>query len=172
MSAIHIADTGILVAIGTPSNERYRRVQTFATRNNITFVIPERVYEELTAGEAGDPLDSNSVSVDVAIDDGWIRIAESVDYTNPLVSKTMDGIQRYIANADERPEDEIERADPALGGIAAQALSTGCATHAYIYTTDIAAGEGAEVILGGAGYDDSVTFVNGFQFIEDLLRQG
>ena len=78
----------------------------------------------------------------------------------------MDGIQRYIANTDERSADEIERADPAL---AAQALSSGNTTHAYIYTTDIAAGEGAETVLASEGYDDAVTFVNGFRFIDDLL---
>lgn len=82
----------------------------------------------------------------------------------------MDGIQRYIANADNRTEDEIERADPALGAVAAQAFSTGNATRAYIYTTDIAAGEGAEAILGSAGYGDSMTFVNGFRFIEELIE--
>ena len=38
-----------------------------------------------------------------------------------------------------------------------------------IYTTDIAAGEGAETVLASEGYGDSVTFVNGFDFIEDLL---
>ena len=83
----------------------------------------------------------------------------------------MDGIQRYIANVDERPADEIERADPALGALAAQALSSGDTTHAYIYTTDIAAGEGAETVLASEGYDDAVTFVNGFRFIDDLLEK-
>ncbi len=39
----------------------------------------------------------------------------------------------------------------------------------YIYTTDIAAGEGAETVLASEGYGDSVTFVNGFRFIEDLI---
>jgi len=39
----------------------------------------------------------------------------------------------------------------------------------YIYTTDIAAGEGAETVLAREGYGDSVTFVNGFWFIEDLV---
>jgi hypothetical protein len=39
----------------------------------------------------------------------------------------------------------------------------------YIYTTDIAAGEGAEPVLASEGYGDSVTFVNGFRFIEDLI---
>ena len=39
----------------------------------------------------------------------------------------------------------------------------------YIYTTDTLAGEGAETVLASEGYGDSVTFVNGLQFIENLV---
>jgi hypothetical protein len=171
VSAIHIADTGFFVALGKPSKERYQRVRTFARRNDIVFVVPERVYEELTSTDSSELLTAEPIPVDIGIDEGWVRVADPLEYTNPLVSKTMDDIQRYIANADDRSEDEIERADPALGALAAQMLSTDAATHAYIYTTDIAAGEGAEAVLGSAGYGDSVTFVNGFRFIDDLLEK-
>ena len=81
----------------------------------------------------------------------------------------MDGVRRYIANTDDRPADEVERADPALAALAAQHLSMGTATEVYIYTTDVAAGEGAKTVLASEGYGDSVTFVNGFRFIEDLV---
>ena len=80
----------------------------------------------------------------------------------------MDGVRRYIANADDRPADEVERADAALAALAVQELSTGAATEVYIYTTDIAAGEGAQTVLASEGYGDSMTFVNGFRFIEEL----
>lgn len=56
----------------------------------------------------------------------------------------MDGVQRFIANVDDRPADEVERADAALAALAAQHLSAGTATEVYIYTTDIAASEGAK----------------------------
>ena len=82
----------------------------------------------------------------------------------------MDGVQRYIANADDRPADEVGRADPALAGVAAQAFAEGSADHAHIYTTDVAAGEGAETVFASEGYDDSVTYVNGFRFVEDLFE--
>lgn len=39
----------------------------------------------------------------------------------------------------------------------------------FVYTTDIAAAEGVETVLASEGYGDSVTFVDGFRFIEDLL---
>ena len=151
--------------MGQPSNRRYEAVRRFARRNDITFVLPERVYEELTVN---DP-DVQTPPVDVGIDEGWARIAAPLNFSQPIVSRAMDGVQRYIANVDDRPADEVERADAALAALAAQHLSTGAATEAYIFTTDIAAGEGAETILASEGYGDSVTFVNGFRFIEDLL---
>ncbi len=165
MSRLHIADTGLFVAMGQPSNSRYHAVRRFARRNDVTFVLPERVYEELTI----DDPDVEAPPVDAAIDEGWATVAAPLEFAEPVVSRVMDGVQRYIANADDRPADEVERADAALAALAAQHLRAGTATEVYIYTTDIAAGEGAETVLGSEGYGDSVTFVNGFRFIEDLL---
>ena len=165
MSRLHIADTGLFVAIGQPSNSRYQAVRRFAHRNDITFVLPERVYEELTV----DDPDVEDVPVDTAIQEEWATVAAALEFSEPTVSRVMDGVQRYIANADDRPADEVERADAALAALAAQELSVGAATEVYIYTTDIAAGEGAETVLASEGYGDSVTFVNGFRFIEELV---
>ena len=165
MSRLHIADTGLFVAMGQPSNSRYQAVRRFARRNDITFVLPERVYEELTV----DDPDIEAPPVDDAIDEGWATVAAPLEFSEPVVSRVMDGVQRYIANADDRPADEVERADAALAALAAQELIAGTVTEVYIYTTDIAAGEGAETVLASEGYGDSVTFVNGFRFIEDLV---
>lgn len=151
--------------MGKPSNRRYQAVQRFAKRNGITFVLPERVYDELTSEEK----DIEDPPVDTAIEEGWARIAAPLEFSEPIVSRAMDGVQRYIANADDRSADEVERADASLAALAAQHLSRGTATDVYIYTTDIAAGEGAETVLKSEGYGDSTTFVNGFDFIEDLL---
>jgi len=165
VSRLHISDTGLFVAMGQPSNSRYQAVRRFARRNDITFVLPARVYEELTV----DDPDVEEVPVNAAIDEGWATVAAPLKFSEPIVSRVMDGIQRYIANADDRPADEVERADAALAALASQELSAGAATEVYIYTTDIAAGEGAETVLASEGYGDSVTFVNGFRFIEDLV---
>jgi hypothetical protein len=164
MPAAHIADTGFFVALGAPDNDRYRHVRAFAERNELTFLIPERVYDELTTGA----LDRGSPPIDTAFEQGWVDVADALGYSIPLVSKTMDGLQRYIASADDRHEHEVERADAALGGLAAQLLAEGSTTTVYIYTPDIAAGEGIETVFESEGYGDAVTFVNAFQFIEDL----
>jgi len=165
VNALHIADAGLFVAMGQPSNSQYQAVRRFARRHDITFVLPERVYEELTV----DGSDVEAPPVDAAIDESWATVATPLELSEPVVSRVMDGVQRYIANADDRPADEVEQADAALAALAAQHLSAGTATEVYIYTTDIAAGEGAETVLASEGYGDSVTFVNGFRFIEDLV---
>ncbi len=70
MSALHIADTGLFVAMGQPSNSRYQAVRRFARRNDVTFVLPERVYEELTV----DDPDVEAPRVDTAIDEAGRRL--------------------------------------------------------------------------------------------------
>jgi hypothetical protein len=150
--------------MGQESNSRYRAVRRFARRNGVTFVLPERVAEELSVDVPG----TRQLPVETAIEEGWVTVAEPLDFTRSVVSRTMDGVQRYIASADDRPADEVERADAALAALAAQRLSRGETTEVYIYTTDIAAGDGTETVLASEGYGDSVTFVDGFRFIEEL----
>lgn len=166
MSSTHVADTGLFVAMGKAQNRRYQAVERFVRRNELTFVLPERVYDELTVESSK----KWTPPVDSAIEAGWAQIAKPLDYTNPVVSRTMDGVQRYIANADDRPTDEIERADLTLAGVAAQALVEERATQAHVYRTDRLAGEGAETILASDGFDDAVTYVDGFRLVEDLLE--
>lgn len=165
MSTIHVADTGLFVAMGQPSNQRYQAVRSFARKHNFTFVIPESVYAELTTHEDG----FQSPPIETAIEENLLEVADPLDYTNSLLSETMDGVRRYIANADDRPEDAIERADTALAGVIAQALDSSQVSEAYVYTTDIVAGEGIEVIFNSQGYGDTVTFVNAFRLIDELL---
>ena len=61
------------------------------------FDVLERVYRELTTTDAIESTEIEAIPVHAVIDDGWVRVAEPLDYTNPVVSKTMNGIQRYIA---------------------------------------------------------------------------
>jgi hypothetical protein len=116
--------------MGQLSNNRYKAVRRFACQNHITFVLPERVYEELTVDEP----DVEAPPVDAAIDKGWATVAPPLEFSDPLVSRAMDGVQRYIANAEDRPADKVERADATFAALAAQRLSSGTATEVYIYT--------------------------------------
>lgn len=164
MTSVHVADTGLFVALGGPDDDRYRAVRRFARRNDVTFLLPRRVYEELTSASDAPP-------VETAIENGWTAVADEPRYANPVVSRAMDGVQRYVASTDDRRADEIERADAALAGLAAERLTDGDATDVFCYTTDIAAGRAVETVLASEGYGDSVTFVNGFRFVEDTLDE-
>ena len=83
MSRLHIADAGLFVAMGQPSNSRYQAVRRFARRNDITFVLPERVYEELTVDDLG----VEDIPVDAAIDEGWATVAAPPGFSEPIVSR-------------------------------------------------------------------------------------
>ena len=163
MTALHVVDTVLVVALGQPDDERYRAVERFARRKEVTFTLPQRVHDELTGST-----DVARPPVDTAVADGWIRVADPLAYHVSLVSRAMDGVQRYIASADGRPADEIERADAALAGVVAHGFAVEGIETAYVYTTDVAAGRGVEAVFTDEGYGDSVVFVDGFQFVEDL----
>jgi hypothetical protein len=111
----------------------------------------------------GEPTVSSRIIITILV-----PVAAPLEFSEPVVSRVVDGVRRYITNADDRPADEVGRADAALAALAVQEFSTGAATEAYIDTTDIAAGEGAQIVLASKGYGDSITFVNGFRFIEEL----
>jgi hypothetical protein len=93
-----------------------------------------------------------------AIEDGWITVADELDYANPLVSTVMDETRRFIANETGREEDTIEKADTALVGLAAQSLDTGRADHVVLLTTDKPAGRAAESILSRHGLAERIEF--------------
>ena len=76
-----------------------------------------------------DDPDIEDVPVDIAIDEGWATVGAPLEFSETIVSRLMDGVQRYIANADDRPADEVERAEPALAALAAQELSAGTVTE-------------------------------------------
>jgi len=51
-----------------------------------------------------------------------VQLLDAVDYSNPVVSTTMDMVRQYISVATGRPEHMIEQADAEVGGAAATLL--------------------------------------------------
>lgn len=133
----------------------------------VTLVVPQRVYEELTP----DDLPYGTPPVEAAIDDGWVRVSDGVDYTNPVVSATMDLVRRYIAAASERDEDDIEQADAALGGATTTLLEHGEAETVAVYTRDKAAFRGIERALAEHGYEQRVQMVNAFDCYQTVRER-
>ena len=122
------------------------------------------MYEELTPGGYS----SGIPPIDAAIDAGWVEVLGEVAYTNPVVSGTMDTVRRYIATAQDRPEDRIEQADGEVGGAAAMLLDSGRADSVAVYTHDLAAFRGIEQALAEFGYRDRVKLVRAFDVVEAI----
>jgi hypothetical protein len=165
-SVVWVADTGLFVACGREQNTKYTALEHFARQNDLIFVIPERVYEEL-GGAPGRSTPGQS-PINSAIDAGWVAVADEPDYTNSTVSRVMDDVRGYIARSSKRDEDTIEKADTALAAVAVERLDSGAAMFVYVVTTDVVAGEGVVAALAANGFEDRVQFRNGFELIDQI----
>lgn len=164
-SVAWVADTGLFIACGRQQNDKYIQLERFARENDVTFVIPRRVYDEL--GGAPERSTPSRTPINSAIEAGWVMVADELDYTNPIVARVMDDVRTYIARSSQRNEDQIEKADTALAGVTAEILNNE-KQFACIVTTDIDAGEGAISALSSNGFKGRVQFWDGFDFIDEL----
>jgi len=165
-SVVWIADTGLFVACGRQQNAKYAALEQFAQQNALTFVVPRRVYRELTDAPARST--PGATPIDRAIDAGWVTVADEPDYTDGTVARVMDDARRYIAQSSNRRDDQIEKADTALAAVAAERLA-GSADFALVVTTDVDAGEATVEALSAIGFDHRVRFKDGFELIEEII---
>lgn len=163
---VWVADTGLFVACGRQQNSKYTALERFARQNEITFVVPQRVYDEL--GGAPDRSTPSQTPINSAIESGWVTVASEPDYTNSIVSTVMDDVRQFIANSSNRDEDQIEKADAALAAVAAELIDEDDVEQVCIVTTDFDAGRGAVVALESRGFEGQVTFKNGFELIDEI----
>lgn len=163
---VWIADTGLFVACGRQQNNKYTALEQFAKQHDITFVIPQRVYDEL--GGAPNRSTPGQIPIDSATGTGWVTIADEPDYTNSIASQVMDDVRTYIAESSNRREDQIEKADTALAAVAAERLAGSDADRACVVTTDIDAGEGIVSALVNNDFKDRIRVKDGFELIEEI----
>jgi len=163
--AIWVVDTGLFIACGRQQNNKYTSLERFTERNDLTFVIPKRVYDEL--GGAPNRSTPGQTPINSAIDAGWVTVAAEPDYTNSTVSQVMDDVRSFIARSSNRNEDQIEKADTALAAVTAATLQDE-ADHVCLVTTDIDAGEGVVAALEANGFENRVQYKNGFDLIDEI----
>ncbi|MFB6161259.1 MAG: hypothetical protein ABEJ61_08805 [Haloferacaceae archaeon] len=128
-----MADTGLFIACGRQQNGKYTALERFAHRNETSFVIPQRVYDEL--GGAPGRSTPGQTPIDSTIDAGWVTVADAPDYTDSAVSQVMGDIRSFRARSSNRDEDQIEKADTALGAVAVEVLH-GQNDFVYVVTTE------------------------------------
>ncbi len=158
MTTAYVADTGVFVRCGGRDTDKFQRLRRAVRQAGIALRIPQRVYDELGGDPAADAYPSGTIPYPDGFEEGWIVVADELDYTNSLVSTVMDEARRFIATATDRDEDSIEKADTALVGLAAQLLDTGEADHVVLLTTDKPAGRAAETLLPQHGFSDCIDF--------------
>ena len=158
MTTVYVADTGVFVRCGGPDKDKFQRLRRALRQAGVSLCIPQRVYEELGGDPAADEYPSGDIPYPEGFEEGWIVVADELDYANPLVSTVMDEARRFITNATDRDEDSIEKADTALVGLAAQLLDTGEASSVVLLTTDKPAGNAAETLLPQHGFSDRIEF--------------
>jgi len=163
--ATWVVDTGLFIACGRQQNNKYTSLERFTERNDLTFVIPKRVYDEL--GGAPNRSTPGQTPINSAIDAGWVTVAAEPDYTNSTVSQVMDDVRSFIARSSNRNEDQIEKADTALAAVTAATLQDE-ADHVCLVTTDIDAGEGVVAALEANGFENRVQYKNGFDLIDEI----
>lgn len=158
MTLVYIADTGVFVRCGGPDKDKFQRLRRALRQTEVSLRIPQRVYEELGGDPAAGKYPSGHIPYPDGFEEGWIVVADDLDYTNPLVSTVMDEARRFIAYETDRDEDSIEKADTALVGLAAQLLETREADRVVLLTTDKPAGQAAERLLSAHGYPDRIEY--------------
>ena len=158
MTTVYVADTGVFVRCGGPDNNKFQQLRRALRQTDVSLRIPQRVYEELGGDPVADEYPSGNIPYPDGFEEGWIVVANELDYANPLVSTVMDEARRFIANETDRDEDSIEKADTALVGLVAQLLDTGRADHVVLLTTDKPAGRAAETLLPQHGFSDRIDF--------------
>ena len=158
----HLIDTNLFIRF--ERHDTIGLLKRAVTEHGIVLLVPQRVYEELTPESY--PYDQPPI--DDAIESGWVQVLNEVDYSNPVVSATMDMVRQYISVATDRPEHMVEQADAEVGGAAATLLEDGRTNSVAIYTDDRAAFRGIERALSKHNYENQVQLIKAFDFADTV----
>lgn len=161
-----VVDTGVFVACGRVGNEKYAGLRRFAVDKEMAFVVPQRVYAEL--GNAPSESTPADTPVERGLEAGWVRIVPELDYTDGRIASVMDTVQSFIAESSQRHPDEVEKADAALAGLSVQLLTQTPVSSVRVVTTDHDARAGTATAAEAHGFENRVTTVDGFEFVDRL----
>lgn len=164
-----VIDSSVLFAMGGPDNEKYQAFQKFVTQHDLTMYIPSQVAEEL--GEAPDAYTFHRDRLRAAQEAGWLERGE-LDYENPDVSQAIDRTRKRMLNlsAEDVSEDDIEKADTVLAGLAYQhASNTG--THVTVFVSDSVAEQAIQDVLSAMDIDTHTLVLEGRQFLQERVDE-
>ena len=162
-----IIDSSVLFAMGSPENEKYSAFEEFVTGRGLTVRAPEQVAEEL--GDGPEAYAYQRERLQAAQNAGWLESGR-IDFSKPRVSEVLDKTRERMAtlSADDVTEDEIERTDAVLAGLAYQ-YATGAASHVAIFVSDRIAEQAIEDVLAAVDINDITAVIEGRAFLEELV---
>lgn len=162
-----VIDSSVLFAMGGPDNEKYQAFQRFVTQRELSVYIPSQVAEEL--GEAPDAYTFHRDRLRAAQEAGWLERGD-VDYENPGVSRAIDRTRKRMLNlsAEDVSEDEIEKADTVLAGLAYQHASN-AETQVTVFVSDSVAEQAIHDVLSAMDVEAHILVLEGRQFIQELV---
>ena len=162
-----IIDSSVLFAMGSPENEKYSAFEEFVTGRGLTVRAPEQVAEEL--GDGPEAYAYQRERLQAAQNAGWLESGR-IDFSKPRVSEVVDKTWERMAtlSADDVTEDEIERTDAVLAGLAYQ-YATGAASHVAIFVSDRIAEQAIEDVLAAVDINDITAVIEGRAFLEELV---
>jgi len=105
----HVIDTDLFIAF--ERNGAVNLLERSTSEHNVTLLVPQRVYDEL----APENLPYDTPPVDSAIEAGWVRVLDEVDYANPVVSSTMDMVNDTFPPPTSGPNTRSNRPTPKSG---------------------------------------------------------
>ena len=166
-----LLDSSVLISCGRRGDDRFQALAREARRRGAVFRISPQVYAEVTGDPALDGYTTNDSAVDQALQEGWMKVAESPSYSNSDVSNVMDQTRRFIASSSDRAEDIVEKTDTELVGLALEALLGDTSGRATVVTNDIPLGEAAEVLVPQYGFDDDqIVWLTGGELADELAE--
>jgi hypothetical protein len=168
---IVFVDSSVLISCGRRESSGFRALAREARQRDVVFRISPQVYAEVTSDPSLDTYTAVDSAVDEALQEGWMKVSESPSYSNSDVSTVMDQARSFIANASDRSEDIIEKADTEIVGLALEMLLEDTADRVTLVTNDIPLGEAAESLIPQHGFDgEQIIWLTGEQLADELAE--
>lgn len=170
-SDVVFIDSSVLISCGRREGSRFQALAREARQRDAVFRISPQVYAEVTNDPALDTYSSGSSAVDAALKQGWMKVTESPSYSDSDVSKIMDQARSFIANASDRSEDIIEKADAEIVGLALEMLLSDITDRVIVVTNDIPLGEAVQSLIPQYGFDnEQIRWLTGGELAEELAE--
>lgn len=129
--------------------------------------VPEQVAEEL--GESPGAYAYQRDRLRAAQYAGWLE-PDPIDFSTSGVSAVVDKTRKRMLklSADDVTEDEIEKADTVLTGVAYQYIAGGT-THVTVFVNDTIAERTIDDVLSSVGVSDRTSVVEGRTFLQEFV---